>query len=132
MSFGFPAYYESSETYYVEAYELHKMIENALAEFDWHLETDRFSNITAFVPLNWMSWGEKLTISFNESGTLTARSECRMPTQCFDWGKNRQNVVQFLSKLRLLEKFANAKLPAASPGDGISPLTKLINENEEN
>lgn len=109
MSFGFPAYHESSKAYNVEAYELRKMIETVLAEFGWRLEIDTISNITALVPISGSSWGEKLIISFGENGVLNVRSEGLLPMQCIDWGKNRRNVVRFLDRLSMLERSAHNK-----------------------
>ena len=46
--------------------------------------------------MTFTSWGEKITITLtridNMSTSLTILSECGMPTQVIDWGKNRQNV----------------------------------------
>jgi hypothetical protein len=28
------------------------------------------------------------------------KSKCSLTTQCFDWGKNKANIVKFMSELR--------------------------------
>ena len=41
------------------------------------------------------SWGEKITVTLENGGTssrVTVLSECGMPTQVIDWGKNASNV----------------------------------------
>ena len=47
------------------------------------------------------SWGEKITITINEISPactrVDIRSECGMPTQVFDWGKNKQNIAAILA-----------------------------------
>lgn len=44
-----------------------------------------------------MSWGEKITITLNPTSPATVQidilSECGLPTQIVDWGKNKQNVA---------------------------------------
>ena len=46
--------------------------------------------------VSFSSWGEKITITLNplaENATqVTIHSECGMPTQVIDWGKNKQIV----------------------------------------
>ena len=51
------------------------------------------------------SWGENVlaTIGYGPRGAVvTLRSECLMPTQVIDWGKNRQNVERIVEVLRQL------------------------------
>lgn len=49
------------------------------------------------------SWGEKITVTLlpvNEYQTgVTVYSECAMPTQIIDWGKNKENVAAILNIL---------------------------------
>lgn len=53
--------------------------------------------------INFSSWGEQIDIIVvyvNESSVhVTIRSECVMPTQIVDWGKNKQNVEKICSSL---------------------------------
>lgn len=46
--------------------------------------------------VSFSSWGEKITISLTPQGVGATRiditSECGMPTQVVDWGKNKRNV----------------------------------------
>ena len=51
------------------------------------------------------SWGENVqaTIGYGPRGAVvTLRSECALPTQVIDWGKNRQNVERIVEALRPL------------------------------
>ena len=50
---------------------------------------------TAKAPINWRSWGEKVTIEVIGPNQLRIRSNCSYPTQCFDWRKNAWNVKRF-------------------------------------
>ena len=46
------------------------------------------------------SWGEKVTVTLTPMSAQTTKvevhSECGMPTQVIDWGKNKQNVCNIL------------------------------------
>ena len=51
------------------------------------------------------SWGENVqaTIGYGPRGAVaTLRSECLMPTQLFDMGKNRKNLERIVEALRPL------------------------------
>ncbi|MFG2045220.1 hypothetical protein [Dactylosporangium sp. NPDC048998] len=56
--------------------------------------------IRARAPINVRSWGEDITVTVGADGQVEIVSECRLATQILDWGKNRANVAQLLSKLR--------------------------------
>ncbi len=55
----------------------------------------RFHHGTTF-----SSWGEKITVTLTPLPSnitkVDVKSECGMPTQVVDWGKNRQNVCNIL------------------------------------
>ena len=50
--------------------------------------------------INFASWGEKIDLHmfpYNEQQTMVEiKSECAMPTQLFDMGKNKENVEKIL------------------------------------
>ncbi len=55
--------------------------------------------------VSFTSWGEKITITFVSVDTattlVTIHSECGMPTQVVDWGKNKKvvnNIFDFINK----------------------------------
>lgn|GEM_PF-1793246 len=60
--------------------------------------------LSASIKLNWLSYGENVTIGVAEvpDGTgVRVRSECSFPLQAFDWGKNKKNVEQILRGIEL-------------------------------
>jgi hypothetical protein len=130
MSFGFPAYHEQTETFYLNSGSLCYLVRNAFQELNWKITVDAHSYLEASASLNLSSWGEKISVSI-EGTTATIVSKCMLPTQCIDWGKNKKNVTLLLSKLRKLEHFENATLAPASVNDGISPLTRLLTEDDQ-
>jgi hypothetical protein len=51
------------------------------------------------------SWGETITISPYRTPrgcSLKIKSECSLPTQIFDWGKNSENINRFAIELSSL------------------------------
>ena len=45
------------------------------------------------------SWGEDMSIVALGPQHLRVRSQCSLPTQCIDWGKNKKNVQRFVTAL---------------------------------
>ena len=45
------------------------------------------------------SWGENVSVHVDDTGTVQVTSECSMPTQLVDYGKNKSNVTRFLAGL---------------------------------
>ncbi len=53
----------------------------------------------------WRSWGENVEAWISqgpEGAAIQLRSECSLPTQVIDWGKNRKNVERIVGALRQL------------------------------
>ena len=58
--------------------------------------------ITMTHGMTFSSWGEKILVTLTAQGNQTeieVFSECAMPTQLFDLGKNKENVAQILGYL---------------------------------
>lgn len=64
------------------------------------------------------SWGEKLTVTvvaLSPTATqVTVHSECGMPTQLIDWGKNKSNVNKVFAHLETCVR-ANVTPPPPPP-----------------
>lgn len=70
------------------------------------------------------SYGEKITITLRviPGGTsVHVHSECGMPTQLFDMGKNKQNVEQIFGYLENGMPVVNAYQPAPQPAYQAAP-----------
>ncbi len=64
------------------------------------------------------SWGEKITITLTPANNATQvhiRSECAMPTQVADWGKNKQVVSNIYEYLKANTAGAPAYRPNPTP-----------------
>lgn len=49
--------------------------------------------------MNLMTWGSNIKIWLLAPQRIRIRSECVLPTQCIDWGKNREVVERLASFL---------------------------------
>ena len=71
------------------------------------------------------SWGEKITISvyaLSENSTrVDVHSECGMPTQIFDWGKNKKNVKAIFD---YLDQYVPLRAPALVSASSPTPAPK--------
>ena len=69
---------------------------NALS---WSIREEASNQIIASTSVSKKSWGEKVLISFLQDNTISVTSKCALPTQCFDWGKNKANVGKFMAEI---------------------------------
>src|SRR5262245_32506076 len=105
MAFGFPAYHEETirlprpltQQLLVDACAMARFAVMGPAKegplgLEWRLSSD----------MSLASWGEKIVVIATGPDTAFVRSQCALPTQCIDWGRNRKNVR------RLIEALENA------------------------
>ncbi len=120
MAFGFPAYHEERARYSEPPDELMDAIDAALAELHWSGSQSGRWRFTASTGVSFWSWGEGVTIDLDpEDGELFVRSQCSFPTQCFDWGRNHNNVRKLLDAIdRALE-------------DGVRRRARRLRDREE-
>lgn len=97
MSFGFPAYHNETVEPNEPDNDVHGRILQCLSGLKWSVTHKNPNQIQATTTINLWSWGEKITLELNESGTFSITSKCALPTQCFDWGKNQRNVQAFVT-----------------------------------
>lgn len=101
MAFGFPAYH--TERYCADtgkSADLRAAVRVTLNALSWSIREEVSDRITASTSGNIRSWGEKILISFLPDNSISVTSKCALPTQCFDWGKNKANVVKFMAEIR--------------------------------
>ena len=97
MSFGFPAYSTNSRRFRLDQQQLIDLIGKALKYLGWPYQQPLPNRFLARTAFGFWSWGERLTVDVDADGTVTARSECLLATQCIDWGKNGRNVNAVLN-----------------------------------
>jgi hypothetical protein len=56
-------------------------------------------SIKARAGFSFRSWGENISIHVDDAGTVQVTSQCWMPTQFVDYGKNKSNVKRLLAGL---------------------------------
>ena len=77
------------------------------------------------------SWGEKITITLTPMGNMATQvhihSECGMPTQIIDWGKNKQivcNVYEYLEANVRRYPAGAPQIPGAQPPQFQNPVQR--------
>jgi len=78
--------------------EAREAIRVALMEQGWEIDHDEPDGIIARTKLSWRSWGEIIKIEFVDGGAKVS-SECSLPTQAIDYGKNKINVQKLVDAL---------------------------------
>lgn len=67
-------------------------VEKLAASERWRVRERTDRKIVCVVPADmWCSWGERVSV-VAEPHSLRVISQCSLPLQVFDWGKNRRNV----------------------------------------
>lgn len=101
MSFGFPAYHtEHYSTGTAKSAALRGAVKETLNAVSWSVREEANERILASTSMNIRSWGEKILIDFLPDNSISVTSKCALPTQCFDWGKNKTNVVKFMVEFK--------------------------------
>lgn len=107
MAIGFPPKFEQTiaaetlnkETMYIAALE-------SIQHLSWEIVFMRPAEIVAYSKVSLSSWGEEITIQFNETG-FSIRSVCS-GSQFYDLGKNKKNVTAFLDYFNLQKEYFSA------------------------
>jgi hypothetical protein len=128
MSFGFPASSTSSRRFDLGQQELACVVSEALRNLGWPYVTPYPNEFLARISTNLWSWGEQMSVDIIYDGTVQAKSECLLATQCLDWGKNSRNLKAFFAEVaRLASSYAPSQLPvAAYDQSAMTPLERII------
>lgn len=78
--------------------EAQENLRDAFSAEGWEIERDEPDGMTARTKPSWRSWGEVVKVKF-EDGGATVSSECSLPTQAIDYGKNRINLQKLVDTL---------------------------------
>ena len=98
MAFGFPAHHQ--EDFQIPANLPPAIIWQALQYMGWSgAGTPDGAQFRVSTGFSWWSWGENVTVFRVAADRISVRSECAMPTQMFDWGRNEANVRKFFATL---------------------------------
>lgn len=101
MAFGFPAYHqERCVTGTSDAEGLRSLVLTAVKDLGWRLAEDADNRISARVSINLLSWGERVLLEFLPDNSVSITSKCVFALQCFDWGKNRKNVLRLMERIQ--------------------------------
>jgi len=130
MAIGFPATSTWTQHFDVDPIVMRQCVCDAFAKLGWEYEIVAGTQ-TAKIPMGAQSYGEILTVSVADDGSVVAHSRCVWPLQLMDWGKNRQNLGDF--HVALLGSMRNSALdprsePAHFDESGESSLGRVIRD----
>jgi hypothetical protein len=131
MAFGFPASYKVERELLGDRQTAREAVTYALDALEWPYSAADRDHFRATVPMNMMSWGETIFISITD-GRIAIRSVCSLPLQLFDWGKNKQNVEQFLARFspKELRKTMTPQLDSQYfDKSGMTPVGRLLHDD---
>ena len=100
MKIKFPARYYGKVDLDNQPDEAIQKTLNILENLGWRIIKEEGNLITAKSGVNWKSWGELIQIEITEKDLLV-ESKCSSKSQCFDWGRNKDNVLLFLQSFKL-------------------------------
>lgn len=129
MTFGFPARFKRDRKLDLREHEITLAVGLALDALGWLHERPSAGRFVARVPPTLYSWGEVMEVEISAGSGVRAESRCSLPTQCFDWGKNRKNVEKFFAQLDQAARRGPAVGQAQEfTQTGRSPIERLIGE----
>ena len=132
MAFGFPAKFQTERDLAGSREAARDAVRHAFNVLGWSYSSDGPDRFQVAIGVNFSSWGETLTVTLAD-GTVRVESACSMPMQLFDWGKNKQNVDQFLTHFVPTES-RNQQLettPDFHDETGNTPLERVLTETDE-
>lgn len=94
MAIGFPAKHQEVFEWDHEEEFLWEMVEKSLEALKWGITSQRGDMIYAKTPTGSVTLGERIIIQVAHP-KVAIRSECFVPTQIVDFGKNKKNVAVF-------------------------------------
>ena len=133
MSFGFPAYHIENIQYKKEfsTEELIDFIKITIQNCSFIFENNTDRILYAKTQISGGSWGEKIIIKINPDNLLNIKSKCSFPMQCFDWGKNKDNVNRFIADFNNVIKKLETKNALGNVGNVAEEKVKKSNESGE-
>jgi hypothetical protein len=98
MAFGFPAKHQEVFSWDHDEEMLFDMVERSLERLQWNLTNQKGDMIYAKTPTGSVTLGERIIIQVAQP-RVAIRSECFIPTQILDFGKNKRNTEDFFDMM---------------------------------
>jgi hypothetical protein len=132
--FGMPARFKDTYESALPPHGTRRVIVQTFEELGWPFSETESGAMSAILGANMSSWGEVVTVEVMHDGLIAVESACRVPFQVFDWGKNRQNVREFICRLQQNEIRYSSVDPGSEDDefekDASSRVDKLFHESE--
>lgn len=98
MSFGLPAAYEEAHGYNIHPDYLAPAVGRALTSLGWSFLAHSPYQYEVKFPFSLLSYGERMTVTIYQDGTIHAGSRCVFVLQWYDYGRNEKHVTQFFDR----------------------------------
>ena len=105
MAFGFPASYEETHRFNVHPDYLSAAVNQATSALGLRVASYTPYQIIIKYPFNLLSYGENMSITIYQDGTVHAKSEGVVALQWYDWGKNKKNVTNLFRQMIALSGY---------------------------
>lgn len=99
MAYGFPAYHEETLDLGKTQHDSQQLVMETLKLMGIGFSVLSSDTLEGKIPMTLFTGGDKVKIRVERDGKVWMRSECPLPTQCFDMGRNKRNVRSFFKKL---------------------------------
>ncbi len=133
MAIGFPASSKWSHNFGVDQLIMRQLVRSALTAMNWLYSTPEAQTTIAKVPANMLTWGETVTVTVEDDGTILATSTCAWPLQVVDWGKNRTNLNELHKNLIAAIRNSDLdprQLPSHVDERGTTPLERALQNDD--
>ncbi|MFT0211791.1 DUF1499 domain-containing protein [Pseudomonas sp. F1_0610] len=84
----------------IEHDKVMQALKSTVTALNWKTAHIAETKIYAKAKVNWLSWGEDISIYVMPDTSIQIESKCILPTQCIDLGKNKKNVEKFKAQLQ--------------------------------
>jgi len=132
MAIGLPASFSAQIDLHVDRETAREIVPYSFQLLGWPLEVIDRDTYHARVSMSGGSWGERVEVSLADPATLVIQSRGILPTQIFDWGKNKRNVDRFCEIFEA-KSITESKLPRQPPryldSDAKTPIQRALDEN---
>ncbi len=134
MAFGLPAFYVSQFALVGTLQSCREAVVYSLDVLGWKYQIINSNIFRVTRPMNGLSWGETIIISFENPAESFIRSECSFPLQLFDWGVNKRNVNEFFARFTI-KAIQEARLESHEPSffndKGQSPVERVFSMTDD-
>jgi hypothetical protein len=130
VALGFPPSYKSTSSLAGDRASARAGVAYAFDVLGWQYSNIDPDHFQARVPYGFWSWGESFSVSITD-GMIEIQSASMIAFQVFDWGRNKQNVEEFVAHY-LPKEARDALLGSNDPrylsDNGKTPVQRVMSD----